>query len=336
MGNVPSAVKHCLSYQQLLREHLWIGDSVAGALDPAQMADHTEVMKGIHQYPGVRYPVLTPNLQGFHRAVAAGATEISVFGAASESFSKKNINCSIEESMEKFEEVVKSARHMNIPARGYVSCTLGCPYEGNITPQKVTEVSKRLYGMGCYEISLGDTIGVGTPGSMKRMLESVMKEVPPSALAVHCHDTYGQALANILTALQSKGKEDKRWSTIWKAVWRFLRKLKIDLPYDPAIALLGIYPRDTGVLMHRGTCTPMFIAALSTIAKLWKEPKCPSTDEWIKKLWFIYTMEYYVAMRKNEIWPFVATWMELESVMLSEISHTEKDRYHMVSLLCGS
>ena len=90
------------------------------------------------------------------------------------------------------------------------------------------------------------------------------------------------------------------------------------------------------VLMHRGTCTPMFIAALSTIAKLWKEPKCPSTDEWIKKLWFIYTMEYYVAMRKNEIWPFVATWMELESVMLSEISHTEKDRYHMVSLLCGS
>ncbi|KAF6114114.1 3-hydroxymethyl-3-methylglutaryl-CoA lyase like 1 [Phyllostomus discolor] len=229
MGNVPSAVKHCLSYQQLLREHLWIADSVTGVLDPSQessqlpglpeyvkvvevgprdglqnekMADHTEVMKGIHQYPGVRYPVLTPNLQGFHRAVAAGATEISVFGAASESFSKKNINCSIEESMEKFEEVVKSARHMNIPARGYVSCVLGCPYEGSITPQKVTEVSKRLYGMGCYEISLGDTIGVGTPGSMKRMLESVMKEIPPSVLAVHCHDTYGQALANILTALQ--------------------------------------------------------------------------------------------------------------------------------------
>ena len=107
---------------------------------------------------------------------------------------------------------------------------------------------------------------------------------------------------------------------LWKAVWRFLRKLKIDLPYDPAIALLGIYPRDTGVLMHRGTCTPTFIAALSTIAKLRKEPKCPSTDEWIKKLWFIYTMENYVAMRKNEIWPFVATWMELEGIMLSEIS----------------
>ena len=116
---------------------------------------------------------------------------------------------------------------------------------------------------------------------------------------------------------------------LWKTVWRFLRKLKIDLPYDLAIALLGIYPRDTGVLMHRGTGTPMFIAALSTIAKLWKEPKCPSTDEWVKKMWFMHTMEYYLAMRKNEIWPSVATWMELETVMLSEISHTEKDRYHV-------
>ena len=122
---------------------------------------------------------------------------------------------------------------------------------------------------------------------------------------------------------------------LWKTVWRFLKKLKIDLPYDPAIALLGIYPRDTGVLMYRGTCTPMFIAALSTIAKLWKEAKCPSTDEWIKKLWFIYNGGLR-GNEKNEIWPFVATWMELESVMLSEISHTEKDTYHMVSLLCGS
>ncbi|XP_035176981.1 3-hydroxymethyl-3-methylglutaryl-CoA lyase, cytoplasmic isoform X5 [Oxyura jamaicensis] len=166
------------------------------------MADHKEVMRGIEQHPGVRYPVLTPNLQGFHSAIAAGATEVSVFGAASESFSKMNINCSIEESIEKFEEVVKSARNMNIPVRGYVSCALGCPYEGNIIPAKVAEVSKQLYSMGCYEISLGDTIGVGTPGSMKRMLEAVMKEIPMSALAVHCHDTYGQALANILTAIQ--------------------------------------------------------------------------------------------------------------------------------------
>uniref|UniRef100_A0A2K5EMA6 hydroxymethylglutaryl-CoA lyase n=1 Tax=Aotus nancymaae TaxID=37293 RepID=A0A2K5EMA6_AOTNA len=233
MGNVPSAVKHCLSYQQLLREHLWIGDSVAGALDPAQETSQSsglpEFVKIVEVGPrdGLQNEkVIVPTdikIEFINRLsqtglsvievtsfvssrwvpqVAAGATEISVFGAASESFSKKNINCSIEESMGKFEEVVKSARQMNIPARGYVSCALGCPYEGSITPQKVTEVSKRLYSMGCYEISLGDTIGVGTPGSMKRMLESVMKEIPPSALAVHCHDTYGQALANILTALQ--------------------------------------------------------------------------------------------------------------------------------------
>uniref|UniRef100_A0A287CXB5 hydroxymethylglutaryl-CoA lyase n=2 Tax=Ictidomys tridecemlineatus TaxID=43179 RepID=A0A287CXB5_ICTTR len=233
MGNVPSAVKHCLSYQQLLREHLWIGDSVAGALDSAQESSQ---LSGLPEYVKIvevgprdglqNEKVIVPTdikIEFINRLsqtglsvievtsfvsskwvpqVAAGATEISVFGAASESFSKKNINCSIEESMGKFEEVVKSARHMNIPIRGYVSCALGCPYEGSITPQKVTEVSKRLYGMGCYEVSLGDTIGVGTPGSMKRMLESVMKEIPPGALAVHCHDTYGQALANILTALQ--------------------------------------------------------------------------------------------------------------------------------------
>ncbi|XP_039176277.1 3-hydroxymethyl-3-methylglutaryl-CoA lyase, cytoplasmic isoform X2 [Crotalus tigris] len=167
-----------------------------------QMADHTDVMKGIKRYPGVHYPVLTPNLHGFHSAIAAGATEVSVFGAASETFSKININCTIEESLDRFEAVVKSARNMDIPVRGYVSCALGCPYEGHIPPAKVAEVSKRLYSMGCYEVSLGDTIGVGTPGSMKRMLESVMMEVPLSAVAVHCHDTYGQALANILTAMQ--------------------------------------------------------------------------------------------------------------------------------------
>ena len=123
---------------------------------------------------------------------------------------------------------------------------------------------------------------------------------------------------------------------LWKTVWRFLKKLKIDLPYDPTIALLGIYPRDTGVLMHRGTCTPMFIAALSTIAKLWKESKCLSTEVWIKKMWFIYTMEYYLTMRKNSDLPFAIMWMELEDIVLSEISQSEKDRYHMFSLICGS
>ena len=118
-------------------------------------------------------------------------------------------------------------------------------------------------------------------------------------------------------------------------MWRLLKKLKVDLAYDPAIALLGIDPRDTGVLMQRGTCTPMFIAALSTIAKLGKEPKCPSTDEWIKKLRFIYTMKYYSGIKKNEVLPFATTWMELECIMLSEISQSEKDKYHMISLICG-
>ncbi|KAF0876777.1 LORF2 protein, partial [Crocuta crocuta] len=130
--------------------------------------------------------------------------------------------------------------------------------------------------------------------------------------------------------------ECKLVQPLWKTVWRFLTKLTIELPYDLAITLLGIDPRDTGVLMHRGTCTPTFVAALSTIAKTWKEPKCPSTDEWIKKMWFIYTMEYYMAMRKNEIWPCVATWMDLEGVMLSKISQAEKDRYHMFACIGGT
>ncbi|XP_008060340.1 hydroxymethylglutaryl-CoA lyase, mitochondrial isoform X1 [Carlito syrichta] len=167
-----------------------------------QMADHTEVLKGIQKFPGISYPVLTPNMKGFKAAVAAGAKEVSVFGAASELFTRKNINCSIEESLQQFEVVLKEAQAASISVRGYVSCVLGCPYEGKISPAKVAEVSKKLYSMGCYEISLGDTIGVGTPGIMKDMLSAVMQEVPLSALAVHCHDTYGQALANTLVALQ--------------------------------------------------------------------------------------------------------------------------------------
>ncbi|KAF0875777.1 LORF2 protein, partial [Crocuta crocuta] len=130
------------------------------------------------------------------------------------------------------------------------------------------------------------------------------------------------------------------WECKWvqllrKTAWRFLKKLTIELPYVPAISLLEIYPKDIGVLMHRSTCTPMFTAALSTTAKTWKEPKCPSTDKWIKKMWFIYTMEYYMAMRNNEIWPCVATWKDLEGVMLSEISQAEKDRYHIFTH-CGT
>ncbi|XP_060113608.1 hydroxymethylglutaryl-CoA lyase, mitochondrial isoform X2 [Heteronotia binoei] len=167
-----------------------------------QMADHAEVMQGIRKVSGINYPVLTPNLKGFQAAVAAGAKEVSIFGAASELFTKKNINCSIDESLQRFSDVLSAAKEGSIPVRGYVSCVLGCPYEGKIAPAKVAEVSKKMYAMGCYEISLGDTIGVGTPGNMKEMLSVVMKEVPVGALAVHCHDTYGQALANTLVALQ--------------------------------------------------------------------------------------------------------------------------------------
>ncbi|KAM9433514.1 hydroxymethylglutaryl-CoA lyase, mitochondrial [Salvelinus alpinus] len=167
-----------------------------------QMADQVEVMKGINRRPGVSYPVLTPNLKGFQAAVKAGAAEVAIFGAASELFSKKNINCSVDESLQRFEEVTKAAKEAGVRVRGYVSCVLGCPYEGQVSPDKVAQVAKRLYSMGCYEISLCDTIGVGTPGGMTKMLEAVSREVPVDALAVHCHDTYGQALANILIALQ--------------------------------------------------------------------------------------------------------------------------------------
>ncbi|XP_059176785.1 hydroxymethylglutaryl-CoA lyase, mitochondrial-like [Physella acuta] len=167
-----------------------------------QMADHNEVMKCLKRRPGVVFSALTPNLKGFQSALAAEVQEVAIFGAASESFSKKNINCSIEESVERFKEVTQAARSANIPVRGYVSCVLGCPYEGDVKPEKVAQVAKSLLDIGCYEISLGDTIGVGTPGAMRNLISVVSKMVPIDRLAIHCHDTYGQALANILAALQ--------------------------------------------------------------------------------------------------------------------------------------
>ncbi|MCZ4282513.1 hydroxymethylglutaryl-CoA lyase [Kiloniella laminariae] len=165
-----------------------------------QMADASEVITGIKKRPGVRYPVLTPNLKGLERAIEAGVDEIAVFGAASESFSQKNINCSIKESLERFSPVIATALKENIRVRGYVSCVLGCPYEGPIAAEKVAEVSRELHAMGCSEISLGDTIGIGTPLLTKRMIETVAKSVPIEQLAGHYHDTYGQALANIFAS----------------------------------------------------------------------------------------------------------------------------------------
>ena len=168
-----------------------------------QMADHTEVLERIRRKPGVSYPVLTPNLKGFEAARAAGATEVAIFGAASESFSRKNINCSIAESLERFRPVADAAKTSNIKVRGYVSCVLGCPYEGEVAPQRVADVAGALYEMGCYEVSLGDTIGVGTPGKTRAMLEACARRVPLDRLAGHYHDTYGQALANIYASLET-------------------------------------------------------------------------------------------------------------------------------------
>ncbi|MDS1311662.1 hydroxymethylglutaryl-CoA lyase [Marinobacter xiaoshiensis] len=167
-----------------------------------QMGDAAEVMAGIKRKAGVRYSVLTPNLRGFENALAAGVDEVAVFAAASESFSQKNINCSIAESLERFLPVMEAAQKHNIPVRGYVSTVLGCPYEGEIAPEQVAKVAKDLADMGCYEISLGDTIGTGTPLKAKYMLEAVAKYVPVERLAAHFHDTYGQALVNLYAVLE--------------------------------------------------------------------------------------------------------------------------------------
>jgi len=166
-----------------------------------QLADAEDVLAGIKRKPGVTYAALTPNLKGFERALAAKADEVAIFGAASESFSQKNINCSIAESLERFAPVAEAARHAGIPVRGYVSCVVACPYEGAIAPQPVADVTAKLIEMGCYEVSLGDTIGHGTPETVTAMLESVLKVVPAGKLAGHYHDTNNRALDNVRASL---------------------------------------------------------------------------------------------------------------------------------------
>jgi len=168
-----------------------------------QMATSSDVFNGIVRQENVNYMALTPNVKGFEAAMAVNVDEVAIFGAASEAFSQKNINCSIEESINRFLPLMEAAKKANIKVRGYVSCVVGCPYDGYIAPEKVAEVAEKLYQMGCYEISLGDTIGVGTPASVQQMLDAVKARVPVDKLAVHFHDTYGQALANIYTALQN-------------------------------------------------------------------------------------------------------------------------------------
>jgi hydroxymethylglutaryl-CoA lyase len=168
-----------------------------------QMADTAAVLAGLKRRPGVTYQVLVPNMKGFEAAKAARVTEIAVFAAASETFSRRNINCSIAESIARFAPVAAEAKKAGMRMRGYISCVVDCPYDGHIEPRTVADVAARLSKLGCYEISLGDTIGTGTPKRVAAMLAAVKKKVPARRLAIHCHDTYGQALANILAALES-------------------------------------------------------------------------------------------------------------------------------------
>ena len=167
-----------------------------------QMRDGAAVMAGIRRMEGVTYAALTPNLQGLTAALAANVGEVAVFGAASEAFSQKNINCSIAESLARFEPVIEAAHAQGVRVRGYVSTVMGCPYQGDVSPAQVAQVARQLLAMGCYEISLGDTIGVGTPLQAKRMLEAVRQYVPLEQIAVHFHDTYGQAIANLYAVLE--------------------------------------------------------------------------------------------------------------------------------------
>ncbi|KAL9263805.1 Hydroxymethylglutaryl-CoA lyase, mitochondrial-like protein [Drosera capensis] len=202
-GIVPTSIKIDL-IQRLVSAGLPVVE-VTSFVSPKrvpQLSDAKDVMEAVRHMQGARLPVLTPNLKGFEAAIAAGAKEVAIFASASESFSKSNINCSIEESLTRYSAVAAAAKKLSIPVRGYISCVVGCPEEGPIDPSKVAYMAKELHDMGCFEISLGDTIGVGTPGTVIPMLEAVMAVVPADKLAVHFHDTYGQALANILVSLQ--------------------------------------------------------------------------------------------------------------------------------------
>jgi hydroxymethylglutaryl-CoA lyase len=167
-----------------------------------QMADSGEVFSGITRKPDVTYAALTPNLQGYERALAVNANEVAIFAAASEAFSQKNINCSISASIQRFEALINAAKAQQIPVRGYISCVAGCPYSGAVDVQTVASIAKELLAMGCYEISLGDTIGVGTAGQIKHLLETLTRDIPIEKIAAHMHDTYGQALTNIYAALE--------------------------------------------------------------------------------------------------------------------------------------
>ncbi len=201
--NVPTPIKIEL-IERLAQAGLSVVESAA-FVSPKwvpQMADHSAVMMGIYKLPGVSYSALVPNMQGLTAAFAAGVSEIAVFSSASETFSRKNTNCSIEQGLARFDEVCATAKGSGVRVRGYISCVLGCPYEGTVEPSRVADIAAELIRMGCYEISLGDTIGTGTPGKTRNLIEAVARRVPMKSLAGHFHDTYGQALANAYAALE--------------------------------------------------------------------------------------------------------------------------------------
>lgn len=201
--NIPTDVKLALIEQ--LKEAGLSYIEAASFVSPKwvpQMADHNEIMAALKNDKSVHYPVLVPNMKGIEAAMEHGVSHIAVFTAASESFTQKNINCSIAESFERFAPIIQAAKENNIKVRGYVSCVAGCPYEGKIKVEAVADVSAKLLEAGCYEISLGDTIGVGTPGQMKEIVKAVSGAVAIDKIALHCHDTYGQALANIYAGIE--------------------------------------------------------------------------------------------------------------------------------------
>ncbi len=242
-----------------------------------QMADSGEVFKAIERKPGVTYAALTPNLKGFEAALDAGADEVAVFGAASEAFSQKNINCSIAESLDRFAPLIAAAREQNIRVRGYVSCVLGCPYQGDVAISDVVRVASELYRMGCYEISLGDTIGVGTPLHAQNMLKAVAEEVPIEHLALHFHNTYGQALANIAACLPL-GVATIDTAVAGLGGCPYARGASGNLATEDLVYMLQGMGIDTGIdlakLIHAGTqiCThlnhsPRSQVALAELAK---------------------------------------------------------------------
>ena len=201
--SVPTSVKIEL-IERLSKAGLSVVESAA-FVSPKwvpQMADHAAVMAGIKKWPGVSYPALVPNMQGLIAALAVGVSEIAVFSSASETFSRRNTNCSIQQGLERFDEVCVAAQASGVRVRGYISCVLGCPYEGSVEPGRVADIASELMRMGCYEVSLGDTIGTGTPGKTRSLIEVVAGKVPLKNLAGHFHDTYGQALANAYSALE--------------------------------------------------------------------------------------------------------------------------------------